>query len=76
MVELRAIRPFLYKGKNYTTGQLFIAPEQDAALLIAKHCAEAVSIAPGTPVTKIAAAPIVGETKELKTSTMRKPRRK
>jgi hypothetical protein len=76
MEELRAIRPFIYNGKNYSTGQLFLAPPQDAALLIAKRCAERVSIAPGTPVTKIESEPIEAETKEFKVSKVSKPKRK
>ena len=75
MEELRAIRPFIYNGKNYSTGQLFLAQPEDAARLIAKRCAERVSIAPGTPITKIEAEPIKAETKELKVSHTRKPKK-
>jgi hypothetical protein len=75
MEELRAIRPFIYNGKNYSTGQLFTAPLEDAARLIAKRCAELVSIAPGTPITKIEATTIKAETKELKVSHTRKTKK-
>ena len=75
MEELRAIRPFIYNGKNYSTGQLFLAPAEDAARLIAKRCAERVSIAPGTPVTKIESTTIEAETKELKVSHTRKTKK-
>jgi len=66
-LDLRAIRPFMYNGTNYSPGQLFKAPVEDAYRLIGKGCAERVSIAPGTPVTEIKA-----ETKELKVKRSKK----
>lgn len=69
MEDLRAIRNFIYNGRNYSTNQLFQAPIEDAARLIVKRCAVRVSIAPGTPVT----TPIQGENKMLKMETVSKP---
>ena len=69
--DLRAIRPFMYNGKSYTTGQLFQAFDPDASYLVAKRCAEFVSIAPGTPVN----TPIEAETKELKVSRTAKKKK-
>lgn len=69
--DLRAIRPFMYNSKSYSTGQLFQAYDPDASNLVAKRCAEFVSIAPGTPVT----TPIEGETKELKVSRVAKKKK-
>jgi hypothetical protein len=67
MEELRAIRPFIYNGKNYRTGEKFYSHKEDAARLIAKHCAELVISVPDVPVNVIKA-----ETKELKVSHTRK----
>lgn len=73
MAELKALRPFLFNGKSYTAGQLFLADEKTAEYLVKRKLAMYVSIAPGTPVT----TPIVeGENKMLKKETVRKPGRK
>jgi hypothetical protein len=67
--DLRAIRPFNYNGKHYSTNQLFQADSVTAAMLVARKLAEYVSIAPGTPIT----TPIEGENKMLKIETVAKP---
>jgi len=77
MKELKALRPFLYNGKSYTAGQLFLADEKSAEYLVNRKLAMYVSIAPGTPVTTPIQAPVIeGENKMLKKETVRKPGRK
>lgn len=63
--ELKAIRPFIYSGKDYKRWDLFNAPEPDAAGLVVKNCAVYVPV-----------SPYEGETKELKKVTRSKPKRK
>ena len=83
MKDLRALRPFYWTGTQYSTGQLFICNARDAEMLVARGLAEYVSIAVGTPIVapRMAASeetvePIKAETKELKVSKVRKPKRK
>lgn len=80
LINLMAIRPFMYKSKSYIKGEYFAAIEHDANSLITKRCAEAVTVEvpkPKEPESKpVPVSEFTGETKELKKVTRSKPKRK